>query len=65
MVMRHGIDIPRGRRADTVCARMYSVRSVGQNLAHLGMTFDVKAGERVSFLLAWKESHLPDGPVLR
>ena len=42
---------------DSVCLRS-PVHSVGQNMAHEA-TFDVPAGDRVPFVLAWQPSHLP------
>ncbi len=61
-VMRHGNDIRAVAGPDSVCFHG-TVRSVGQNMAHTA-TFDVKAGERVSFSLAWKQSHLPADPCI-
>jgi GH15 family glucan-1,4-alpha-glucosidase len=61
-VMRHGNDIRAVAGPDSACFHG-TVRSVGQNMAHQA-TFDVKAGERVSFSLAWKQSHLPADPCI-
>jgi GH15 family glucan-1,4-alpha-glucosidase len=40
-----------------------SVRSLGQNMAHEAV-FDVKAGDRQWFVLAWKQSHLSPDPCV-
>jgi GH15 family glucan-1,4-alpha-glucosidase len=40
-----------------------SVRSVGQNMAHEAV-FDIKAGDRQWFALAWKPSHLSPEPCV-
>jgi len=59
-VTRHGNDIRAVAGPDSVCVRG-TVRSVGQNMAHQA-TFDVRAGDRVSFSLTWKQSHLVADP---
>ena len=61
-VRRMGNDIRAVAGPDSVCFHS-PVRSVGQNMAHTA-TFDVKAGDRVPFVLAWKESHLPSDPCI-
>jgi GH15 family glucan-1,4-alpha-glucosidase len=61
-VQRHGNDIRATAGPDSVCYHG-TVRSVGQNMAHQA-TFDVAAGDRVSFSLAWKQSHLPPDPCI-
>jgi GH15 family glucan-1,4-alpha-glucosidase len=61
-VQRHGNDIRATAGPDSVCFHG-TVRSVGQNMAHQA-TFDVAAGEQVTFSLAWKQSHLPADPCI-
>src|ERR1700722_13742968 len=53
--MRNGNDIRAIAGPDSVCFHS-PVRSVGKNLSHQA-TFDVKAGDRVPFVLSWKQSH--------
>ncbi len=54
-VRRHGNDIRAIAGPDSVCLHS-TVRSVGQNMAHLA-TFTVKPGDRVPFVMWWQESH--------
>jgi GH15 family glucan-1,4-alpha-glucosidase len=61
-VMRHGNDIRAVAGPDSVCFHG-TVRSIGQNMAHQA-TFDISAGERASFSLAWKQSHLAADPCV-
>ncbi len=61
-VMRHGNDIRAIAGPDSVCFHG-SVRSRGQNMAHQA-TFDVTAGQREFFALAWKQSHLDPDPCV-
>src|SRR5580704_7679670 len=61
-VMRSGNNLRAIAGPDSVCFHS-PVGFVGQNLAHQA-TFDVKAGDRVPFVLAWKESHLPADPCI-
>jgi len=56
-VQRHGTEIRAFAGPDSVCMTS-PVRSVGQNMTHQA-TFDVKAGDRVPFVLSWRPSHLP------
>jgi GH15 family glucan-1,4-alpha-glucosidase len=61
-VQRHGADIRAIAGPDSVCFHG-TVRSVGQNMAHQA-TFNVKAGDREAFSLAWKQSHIPPDPCI-
>jgi GH15 family glucan-1,4-alpha-glucosidase len=61
-VQRNGNDIRAVAGPDSVCFHG-TVHSVGQNMAHQA-TFDVKAGDREVFSLAWKQSHLPADPCI-
>jgi len=61
-VRRNGTDIRAIAGPDSVCFHG-SVRSVGQNMAHEAV-FDVKAGDRQWFVLAWKQSHLHPDPCI-
>ena len=56
-VQRHGTEIRAFAGPDSVCFTS-PVRSIGQNMTHQA-TFDIKAGERVPFVLSWRPSHLP------
>jgi GH15 family glucan-1,4-alpha-glucosidase len=56
-VQRHGNEIRGFAGPDSVCCTS-PVRSIGQNMTHTA-TFDVKAGDRVPFVLSWRPSHLP------
>jgi GH15 family glucan-1,4-alpha-glucosidase len=56
-VQRHGTEIRAFAGPDSVCYTS-PVHSVGQNMTHQA-TFDVKAGDRVPFVLSWRPSHLP------
>jgi len=56
-VQRHGTEIRGFAGPDSVCCTS-PVRSIGQNMTHTA-TFDVKAGDRVPFVLSWRPSHLP------
>jgi len=61
-VRRNGTDIRAIAGPDSVCFHG-SIRSVGQNMAHEAV-FDVKAGDRQWFALAWKQSHLSPDPCV-
>jgi GH15 family glucan-1,4-alpha-glucosidase len=61
-VRRTGTDIRAIAGPDSVCFHG-SIRSVGQNMAHEAV-FDVKAGDRQWFAVAWKQSHLSPDPCV-
>jgi GH15 family glucan-1,4-alpha-glucosidase len=61
-VRRSGNDIRAIAGPDSVCFHG-SVRSIGQNMAHEAV-FDLKAGDRQWFVLAWKQSHLSPDPCV-
>jgi GH15 family glucan-1,4-alpha-glucosidase len=61
-VRRSGNDIRAIAGPDSLCFHG-SVRSVGQNMAHEAV-FDVKAGDRQWFALAWKPSHVSPDPCV-
>jgi GH15 family glucan-1,4-alpha-glucosidase len=61
-VRRNGNDIRAIAGPDSVCFHG-SVRSIGQNMAHEAV-FDVKAGDRQWFAIAWKPSHLSPDPCV-
>jgi GH15 family glucan-1,4-alpha-glucosidase len=61
-VRRMGNSIRAIAGPDSVCFHS-PVPFIGQNLAHEA-TFDVTAGDRLQFVLAWQPSHLPADPCI-